>query len=1048
MRHKVNIKITLLLACLLVSAFGAKVSAQTAVSTIKGVVTDEYGKPLFGVIVNSAIGKNGTSTNISGEYTISVNDGSEQIVFSMVGFKNQEASIVNEETVDAKLKLDAHYSDQIVPMGFTEQRRGDISGAVNVMSGTQLGSAPVANLTPAINGFATNLMMVGGNPVPASETVNMMIRGASNPQSAWASPLIVIDGVVSTYLSNETLNFLTTQEIESMVLLKDASTQALYGVKGNRGVMVVTTKRGIKGDVKVNVSYNQSVQQAAIEPRIYNSWEYATFKNEAAYNDNPSGGKTAKYSANDIAKYLSGENRDFYPNNNWYDMYFKNISTMSRANVDISGGSDKFTYYTYVDFMHQGDMFKTTNERYKSGYNTNWFNYRANVDMKVNKYLSAYLRLSGTVRRNRKPAGGYSPNGMYQTLFFQAPNFYGPLTPAIYDESTMEMLDPGGKVIVDEKWGGSTYGMLNRNGYSKDTNVNINSQFGFDLDLGFVTKGLKLGAFIAYQTYATGTLFTYQAFEKVKRTNDPTVLEFATVGNSKDSNLTYGKGSLSYYHLDYRANLDYQRTFGKHSVQATAFMYYQNLSMADLSSLNILPFNTVMTGIDAAYAYDNRYFVKADLGYSATEQFAPDRRWIATPSVSAAWNLANEHFMKGANKWLTNLKFRASYGRVAEDELANGRHGYLDNNNFSIGGGAVPLLAYVTTEGQKGYPLLRAQTMLKQNYGIDIGLFNGFSFSFDYFKERMNDRLIKAVSVIPEYQGVPTSFYPPTQEGTYENKGYDLSASYYKRLNADWSFNVGGWVSFARNKIIYADEVKLGSSYAYRNRTEGFPIGTQWGLKTDWSGGNGLFNTQEELDNYECTYGWNMSSPRLGDIKYQDLNGDYIIDEKDEAPFGYGLPEVFYAFNAGFKFKALEFNIMFQGVGHYDGVFMGDYYAGRAYEGVYNRLLEGAWTPERYAAGEKITAPALSERSTSSEQHTNDYFQNDRSFLRLENVEIAYTLPLKTSRAIASDKIRFSLSGQNLVTWSRMKNKDIDPEGDLHTIPLYRVYNVGVSLLF
>ena len=1053
MRHKVNIKIALLLTCMFLSAFGAKISAQSStVYTIKGVVTDEFGKPLSGVVVNSETGKNGTSTDIEGSYMLTVDDGSKDIVFSYLGYKDKKVAIAEKETIDAKLEPDALKSDEIIDMGFVQQRRGAISGAVSSVKGTPIEAAPVSSFGAAMNGFVTNLMVRQNNYVLGNETVSMLIRGASNPQNGWQTPLIMIDGVMSSYNSNDVLRYLTAKEVESITLLKDASTQALYGVKGNAGVLVITTKRGKKGTVRIDVSYDQSVQQPTISPRFYHSWEYATFKNEATYNDNPSLGKTPVYSPVDIANYISGENRELYPDNNWRDMFYKKLTTMSRANINVTGGSDKFTYFTQVNFMHQGGQFKTTNERYKSGFNTNWFNYRTNVDIKVNKYLSSYLRLSGNVRRDRAPGSDAFYNaqqGLYEDMYWRGANIYGPLTPAVYDQATGEMLDPGGKLVVEEKNTYSIYGVLNRMGYNKATSVNINSQFGLDLDLSFVTKGLKLGGYIAYQTYGYNSLTAIQSNELVKRktTDDPSVLAFETIGTTKDSELSYGKGYSSYYHLDYRAYLDYQRTFGKHNVQATAFIYYQNLSKADMgSSNNVLPFNTVLSGVEAAYGYDNRYFVKVDLGYSATEQFAPDRRWIATPAISGAWNLANEHFMKNV-KWLNEFKIRASYGRTAEDDLQNGRHGYLDENQFGTGG-SVPVLAYSTWENKKGYALLQAQTMLKQNYGIDVGLFNGFTFSFDYFKERMDNMLIHATSTIPSYQGIPINNYPATQVGVYENKGYDLSANYYKRINADWSFNVGGWVSYARNKVIYKDETELGESYSYRRKEEGFPLGTSFGLMVDYSNGNGYFNSQEEIDRYECTYGWNMPSPRVGDLIFKDINGDYIIDEKDQVPFGYGgIPQVFYAFNGGFKYKNLEFSFLFQGVARTGGFESSTWHLN--YEGIYTRLHEGAWTPERYAAGKEITAPALSNSQTSSDMRNNSYNWNDRAFLRLKNVEIAYTLPLNVSKKISADKIRFSLSGQNLVTWGRMKNKDIEPEyGGLYTIPAYRVYNVGVSVLF
>ena len=1057
MRHKLNIKITLLLGCMLLSAFGKGVSAQSAVTTtIKGNVTDEYGKPLQGVVVNSLNGKNGTSTDVDGNYVLMIDDQSNALVFSYLGYADQIQSFADKEQVDVKMALDAHRSDEIIDMGFTKQKRGAISGAVTSVKGKIMESSPNSRLSPAMNGNVPNLGMTQTGARPSDESFGMLIRGANNPLSGWQTPLVVIDGVVMSFNGSRVLDYITPQEVESITLLKDASTQALYGLKGNPGVLVVTTKRGVKGPVKIEVNYNQSVQQPSITPRIYNSWEYATFRNEIAYNDNPSLGKTSVYSPLDIAKYISGDDPELYPNNNWYDMYFKKLNVMSRAGVNISGGSDKFTYFTNVNFVHQGNQYKTTNELYKNSFNTNWFDFRSNVTMKVNKYLSSFLRLSGNIRRDRTPNADVAT--LYEHLFYRAPNVYGPLTPTIYDQDGVTVLDEGGKVIVDEKYQSSLYGMLNRAGFAKSTSVEINAQFGLDFDLSFLTKGLNLGAYMAYRTYGDGTTTASRSYELVKRVlTKPNTLEFETVGTTQDTALVYNKpAGSSYYHLDYRAYLDYNRSFGKHDIQASAFFYFQNLSVALQSggyvgsSNYVLPFNTALSGFNAAYSYDNRYFVKFDLGYSATEQFAPDYRWIATPAVSAAWNISNEPFMAGAKNWLSDLKLRASYGRAADDVLNNGRAGYLDQNTFGTGG-FVSFLSYVTTEGTKGNSILHAQTVKKQNYGIDIGLFNGFTFSFDYFREKTDDFLIRAVSVIPIYQGIPLNNYPSTQAGKYENSGYEISANYYKRFNADWSMHVGGWVSYARNKVIYQDETELGEGYAYRKNSEGLPLGTSFGLLVDYSNGNGFFNTQEELDSYECSYGGVLQAPRLGDLIYKDLNGDYVIDEKDYAPITYGgLPEVFYAFNAGFTYKSFEFNVLFQGVGRYKSAgYNSTYNLGRSYDGIYNPILENAWTPERYASGAKITSPALSAAATSSDQMSNDYYVEDRAFLRLKNIEIAYTLPLKVSKKISSDKIRFSLSGQNLVTWSKMKNKDIDPEiGTLHVLPVYRVYNIGVSLVF
>ena len=248
---------------------------------------------------------------------------------------------------------------------------------------------------------------------------------------------------------------------------------------------------------------------------------------------------------------------------------------------------------------------------------------------------------------------------------------------------------------------------------------------------------------MAYQTNSWGTLSGSRTYEKAQRNNNANELGFRTYGSDINGPITYSKSSGSFYHMDFKGSLDYARNFGKHSVQATAFMFYQNLVQNDKSSPACLPYNTVLSGVEAAYGYDNRYLVKFDLGYSGTEQFAPDYRFTTTPAVSGAWVISNEPFMKNAD-WLSMLKIRASYGKTALDGLNNGRFGYVDNITFS-NGGIVNSLMYTTTEGKKGNLLLQAQTMKKQNYGIDFGLFNGLSISFDYFRERMDDMLISSI---------------------------------------------------------------------------------------------------------------------------------------------------------------------------------------------------------------------------------------------------------------------------------------------------------------
>lgn len=599
----------------------------------------------------------------------------------------------------------------------------------------------------------------------------------------------------------------------------------MYGIQGANGVLVITTKRGQPGRTKIEASFDQSFQQWITHPRIYSSWEYATMRRQAAINDGLSGDRLP-FTEEQIAQFKSGENRELYPDNDWYHMFMKRLSSQQRVNVNVSGGNDNVRFFSNVSFLHQGSWFKTENEKYKSNPNFTWFNYRTNVDVKLNKYLSGYVNLSGNIRRERTPDNAtYSLYGIYQSLFIVPPTTPGPLT-------------PDGKVVVTQDYDYPAYGRLNRAGFTRTTVTNINSQVGLNLDMSFLTKGLSLSGVFAYQTNANGYHITTQSYEKYRRTDDYNVLEFVRKGSDIDTPLSVSKGSTEYYHLDGIVHLDYARKFGRHSVSAMGYMLYQSLSQQYTGSgANNLNYKRLHSGFQATYGYDDRYLVKFDLGYSGSDQFARDHRFMATPSVSGAWVASNEAFLRDS-RWLTLLKIRASYGKTANDLLDSQRFSYMDDVR-QVRGGTVTAYRYVLQEGLIGNPLFEAEVSKKQNYGIDIGLFNSLTLSLDYFKERMDNMVVQAIARIPAYQGVPLGNYPKTNVGKFENHGVDLSLGFTKQINKDWRVFAYGTFTWADNKVIDVAEAIKDEGYVYRHRTEGFPVGTQFGYVTD-----GYYNTQ------------------------------------------------------------------------------------------------------------------------------------------------------------------------------------------------------------
>ncbi|MCK9617762.1 MAG: SusC/RagA family TonB-linked outer membrane protein [Lentimicrobiaceae bacterium] len=1037
MTHKLTIKRTLLLAFMLMFSFGTTVSAQNLAASFNGIVTDEFGKPLAGVTINDESGKTGTSTNMKGEYSI-INNEYKQLIFSYMGYTTEKVTTGGNERIDVQLKWDAHKKGEVIQLGYTSQLRNDISGSVATVSGAELEKSPVANLTQAFAGRLAGLTTRETTSELSRANTNLYVRGLSAARGN--EPLVMIDGIIVSYNSNQTLDYISANEIESVTILKDASTQALYGIQGANGLMVITTKRGKKGGVQVKATFDQSMQQVTTKPTFYSAADYAEMRNQAAFNDGH--GLNYLFSDAQIANYRSGDDPK-YPNNNWYNRYMKDFASMQRIGINVTGGNDKVRYYSNINFMHQGGQFITDQSKYNPNANNVWVNYRTNVDMNLNKYLKAFVRLSGNVKRERTPGSGIAE--VYSSLFQIPPTAYGPLTPEVLDANTGAVIIKGDKVITTERVASPTYGMLNRTGYARHTVTNITSQFGLDLDMGFLTKGLNLTGIFAYQTNAVGSLRTTQDYERWVRKDDPDKLSFIKKGAQNNTPLAYSKEHFYYYHLTYNAALNYKYDFGKHQVGGMAYMFFQNLTKADTGSPWLLPYNRVSSGAEATYGYDNRYLVKLDVGYSGSEQYARGSRFIATPAVSGAWVVSNEAFMNDMN-WLSNLKLRASYGKTANDQSDLNRFAYLDNVTVS-GGGPIKYLQYNVSENQVGNPYIQAEVSAKQNYGIDLGLFNAFSVSADVFKERMDNMVVSAISTVPLYQGIPLNNYPQTNAGTFENKGYEITASYNKAINRDLTFSVGGLFSYAKNTLLKINEPLRPDDYAYRKWQEGYSYGQAFGYLVDYSNGNGFFNTQDELNNSNLTYGF--GTPRLGDLKYRDLNNDGKIDERDKAPIGTGaLPRVTYGFTGGIRYKSFDLSFLFQGVGDYSTLIGGQGVWETDFDGVFGALHKNAWTAERYYANEeKITAPALSLAKTVNHE-ASDYINYNRSYLRLKNIELSYTLPASLSKIITAEKVRFLLSGQNLITWDNMKSNDFGPEGSYAAFPVYRVFNIGVNVVF
>ena len=994
----------------------------------QNLVVDEYGQPISGAVVISELGKNQFITSNEGRCQIKVDDGSSFVIVRAIGYLDNKIPIDQiSESLKIVLNFDNHNMGGIINMGLSSYTRESLTGAISSVNGTELDKTPSNILSETLSGRLpglTNVQNLSELTFFGHSNFSKTIRGISSWNGS--TPLIVIDGVVCP---TQYFEFISPKEIESITVLKDASATAIYGMQGASGVIVINTKRGFNGEKKVEAYVDQSFQQMIKRPSFINSVQYAELRNEAGERDGL--GLYSQFSQNEIDQFRAGDNIGF-PNNDWYNMFIKDYVLRQRVGVNVSGGSQKFKYFSELNFVNQGEPIIVEDESardYDPTPHVNIFNFRSNMEVNFNNYVSGFMRLAGSVKREKQTGVGMNWD-IYSNMLRLPPTMYGPLSPEIEDNPGMS-----NQVVTVEGVDNPAYGSINRSGYKEIIETNVIAQTGLNIDLSFITKGLSISGAMAYQAYIRNHTSTTQSYQRVIRGNDFSMLDnFYKYKDWENTPLSYSKGYVYFYYLNMFGNMEYKRQFGDHSIDATAHTYYLYQETETTGSgSDVLPYKRQNLGLSVLYGFKDRYFIKGDLGYSGSEQFHPDNRFIATPSISGAWMASKEDFLDV--DFISLLKLRASYGVTANDQIGGARFLYLDNIRSS------------GEEYERGNPDLSPEKIKKLNLGLDLGLFDMFTIGFDYFKDEVDNMLVNSSSTIPAYQGIPLGYYPKLNNGKMENKGYEISVGFNKQFSKDLSAYATLNFLQAKNKVLSINESPYSDDYAYPYRTEGYSYGQLWGYKIDYSNGNGMFNSEEELANSPLNY--SMGTPRLGDFIYQDLNNDNEIDEKDIAPIGYArTPEQEYSFTAGVNWKNWEFSFLFHGVRHTSQFLSGIGTYEYAYQGVFNDIHLNAWTPERYAAGEKISFPALS-LSPSTNHVNNDFFLVDRSFLRLRNLELAHTLPVNLSKKASKETLRIVVNIQNLFTIDNVDSKYIDPEiGRMDTFQPYRVYNLGVNINF
>lgn len=1030
--------------------------AQTSGRTITGKVLDENNQLMPGVTIIVDGTTNGTMTGSDGTFTLGGVPSGATVIVSCIGYTNQVLPEGKSNYV-VSLVPDSEMLEETVVVAFGQQKKLSVTGAISTVASADLRKTTSTRLDNALAGRVTGLTsMQSGGGQPGVDGATMYLRGAATTNGK--SPLILVDGV-----ERDNIRTIDMNEVESISVLKDASATALYGVQGANGVILIQTRKGQKGKAQLNISVDQSWTSFTKEPSRLHSWEYCELRNEALMNDR----QAPEFSEETIAKFrnpllgLDPSSPDYdnqvairkavYCDNDYYRMYLKSNTPQTRANANISGGTDFVNYFVNVGYIHQGGNLNTESPDYL-GYDPqcymNRLSLRSNLDFHITKNLTASLNIASYAENVNMPAVGDLYRGDQSWM----------ITDIIYQSQTILPISPG--PVTDPRFGGvsdgvvgynyldrSAYEIINRRGFHTNKRKNLNTQFSVNWDLGeLVTKGLSVNGMAAYDTYNIGVLEgrKKERVYNVRVDYDSETLSYSSSNGDKIEPLTMTSSRFSNYQIYVQGSINYARTFGKHNVtaMATAYRRFWEGTSADI------PYNVLGTAARATYSFDDRYLVEGNLGYNGSEQFAPSKRFGLFPSGSIGWIASNESFLKG-NKYLTWLKFRASYGLVGNDSMGGLRFLYQDDNKIQSGNGSVQGLGgKIVKEGLIGNKSITWELSKKMNLGVEIGLFKDFRINVDYFTEKRDQILLKRRTV-PSFQGVSSDYIPRVNMGKVDNHGVDVEVSYSHTFNRDFSISSRVNFGFNDNTAIELDEPMRSEEYAYQYHEEGFRLGQEFGYLIDWdSPGNGYFTSQDEIDSY-YPYGFG-GKPRVGDFVYKDVNGDGVIDQKDLSPIGYSttVPGLNYGISLGLNFKGIDFNVLFSGLGRYSKYYSGQGVVEWTKQGTYFDWTRNGWTEERYKNGEKITYPAISTSQTVS--HTeNDFFIQNRSFLRLKNIELGYTLPERFLSKVGVKALRVYVSGQNLFVWDNLRITHIDPEqNNSYGYPITKNVTLGLNINF
>ena len=1025
-----SIAILLLLAVPL-KGYGEEIPSSQGVlqNTVKvtGTVKDANGEPIIGANVMVVGTATGVITDIDGNFSLNVPVRSK-LQISFIGYKEQVVSVKKGISLNIVLEEDAQMLGEVQVVAYGVQKKVSVTGAISSMKGDELLKTPAGSISNILSGQVTGVSSVQYSGEPGADAADIYVRGIATFTGS-ASPLIQVDGV------ERDMSQIDPNEVESITVLKDASATAVFGVRGANGVILITTKRGAEGKAKISFSTSAGVNVRTKELEFANSYQYADYVNMWQTND----GGSPIYSEEQLATFRDHTNPILYPDINWIDYCMNKAALQSQHNVNISGGTSNMRYFVSAGFFNQKGMFKQLGATNDFNFNYDRYNYRANLDFDVTKTTLLSVNIGGRIETKRTPESDEDQNQLFRKLYWAVP-FAG--AGIINGKRVITNPDIVPKPGTDGL--ASYYGKGFR---TRTTNV-LNVDLALNQKLDFITKGLSLKLKGAYNSsYSNTKKGSSSAAYSVPLVDDDGAITYRKEGS--DTQMSYSDGDFGKARDWYmELALNYNRKFGDHNVSALA-LYNQSKRYYPGGTYTYIPSGYVGLVGRVTYDWKTRYMAEFNVGYNGSENFKKENRYGFFPAGSLGWVISEEPFFAPLKKTIGYLKLRGSVGLVGNDKNGSdrfiylpGKYSYGGNDGYFFGqnvNNKVPG-AY---EASQSNPNSKWETSLKQNYGIDFNVLNDrLSFSVDYFIEKRKD-ILSRPDYLPSILGM---VLPLVNVGEVENKGYELQVKWNDQLNDQFRYWATFNMSYAKNKIIYKNEVKKNEPWMYET---GRRIGARsmykfWGFYDETADAR----YQEEFGQPIANHGITLLP---GDAVYVDLNNDGKLDGNDATrDLGYtDVPEYTAGLSAGFSWGKFDFSMQWTGAWNVDRMLsefrqpLGD----TQNKGLLLYQYENTWRSSEDTFTAKF--PRITKSHSDNNYRGSDLYLMNASYLRLKNVEIGYNFDFPFMKKLKLTNCRMYVNGYNLLTFTGFKWGDPESrQSDRPNYPLTRVFNIGLKVGF